>query len=58
MHDFFGAVVKFALLVALVIWFVGNPGQAGELTGVAIDFAGRFIDAVVAFLSGVTGGLA
>jgi len=56
-HDFFSAVVKFALLVGAVIWFVSNPGQAGDLAGVAIDFGGRFIEAVVAFVSGVTEGL-
>jgi len=56
-HDFFGGVVRFVLLVGLVIWFVSNPDQAGDLAGVAIDFGGRFIEAVVAFVSGVTEGL-
>jgi len=57
-HDFFSGAVKLLVLIAAALWFVGNPDQAGELATVGIDLGGRFVAAIVTFVSGVLSGIA
>jgi len=57
-HDVFSGAIKLIALIAVALWFVGNPDQAGELATVGIDLGGRFVAAVVTFVSGVLSGIA